>query len=133
MKKITICTDKNKLNLNFIHDFISNSYWGRGRTIEDTKKIIYYSLNFGIYLNENQIGYARVITDYTILAYLLDVFITESKRGNGYSLKLMDCIMNHPDLKNIRSWKLATIDAQGLYRKYGFELIKSPDMMGMKR
>lgn len=126
MKDIIINTEKGELNIEVIHGFIAGSYWGRGRTIEQTKKSINNSLNFGAYLETQQIGYARVITDYTLFAYLLDVFIIESQRGKGYSKKLMNHIMTHPKLKNIENWKLTTSDAHGLYQKYGFEKLQHP-------
>lgn len=129
MKHILITTEKSKLNVKFIHDFISNSYWGKERTLEQTKKSIKHSLNFGIYLDGIQIGYTRVVTDYTLFAYLMDLFIAESQRGKGYAIQLMDEIINHPELKNIDSWKLATIDAQGLYQKYGFKALENPEKM----
>lgn len=126
MKKVTIHTDVHKLNIALIHDFISHSYWGKGRTIEQTRKSIANSLNFGIYLDDEQIGYARVVTDFTIFAYLLDVFIIEQERGKGYSKNLMDYIMMYPKLQDVKSWKLATADAHGLYEKYGFVRVEDP-------
>ena len=129
MTEIIIDTDKSKLNTTFINDFISNSYWGKGRTLEQTQKIIENSLNFGVYLGNRQIGYARVVTDFTIFAYILDVFIVKNERRKGYSKKLMNHILTHPELKNIENWKLATLDAHGLYEKYGFNKIANPEKM----
>ena len=126
MKEIVIDTNYNKLNLTFINNFISNSYWGKGRTIEQMKKSIENSLNFGVYADGEQIGYARIISDFTFFAYLMDVFIIEKERGRGYSKKLMDYILNHPELKNVENWKLVTSDAHGLYEKYGFKKIANP-------
>ena len=129
MEKITIDTEKDRLDAQFITDFISNSYWGKGRTIEQTQKCIENSMNFGVYIDNEQIGYARVITDYTVFAYLSDVFIIEKERGKGYSKTLIDYIVNHPKLKHIEKWKLDTADAHGLYHKYGFRAIEDPKRM----
>lgn len=126
---IIISTEKNDLNLQLIHEFIATSYWGAGRTFDNTKKCINYSLNFGVYKNGQQIGYARVVTDYTLFAYLLDVFIMKSEQGKGYSKKLMNHIMTHPQLKDIQNWKLTTLDAHGLYEKYGFRILDNPRMI----
>ena len=129
-----ISTEKKDLDIKFINDFISKSYWGKGRTIEETKKCIENSLNFGMYSNGEQIGYARVVTDFAIFAYILDVFITEKERGKGLSIKIMNVILNHTELKTIKKWKLTTSDAHGLYRKFGFDLIERPEnLMERKR
>ncbi len=129
MDHIKVSSEKNKLNVKLIHDFISNSYWGKERNLEQTKKCIQNSLNFGIYINGVQIGYARVVTDYTLFAYLMDLFIIESERGKKYSIRLMNEIINHPELKNVNSWKLKSIGAQDLYRKYGFLTLEEPERM----
>lgn len=127
MDNIIISTDKEKLDLDFIHQFLSHSYWAKGRSPEAVRKSVDNSLNFGIYKDEKQIGFARVLTDYAVLAYLMDIFIIESERGKGYSKMLLEEIMKHPELKNIQSWKLVTKDAHELYRKYGFTTIKDPE------
>ncbi len=129
MDEITISTDSDKLDIKFINDFISSSYWGKGRKVEETKKCVKNSLNFGIYLNGKQIGYARIVSDLTVFAYIMDVFITETERGKGYSILLMDKIFNHSELKEVKNWKLSTIDVHILYQKYGFELLKNPQNM----
>jgi predicted GNAT family N-acyltransferase len=84
------------------------------------------SLCFGVYQNEKQIGYARVVTDHTNFAYLADVFIVEEYRGRGLSKWLMKCILNISELKEIKTWMLATRDAHGLYSQFGFEPLKEP-------
>ncbi len=129
MNTITISTDKNQLDINFIHAFISNTYWAKGRTIAEVKTCIDNSLNFGIYLNNQQIGYARVVTDYVAFAYLMDVFIIEQHQKQGYSTQLMEFILNYPELKSIKVWRLATTDAHYLYQKFGFTTLKSPEKM----
>lgn len=129
-----ISTKKSDLDIPFINDFISNSYWGRGRTIQETKICVENSLNFGMYSDGKQIGYARVVTDFAIFAYILDVFIIENERGKGFSIQIMNEIMNHTQLKNVKTWKLATSDAHGLYKKYGFNSIGKPEnLMERKR
>lgn len=129
MNTITISTDKNQLDINFIHVFISNTYWAKGRTIAEVKTCIDNSLNFGIYLNNQQIGYARVVTDNVAFAYLMDVFIIEQHQKQGYSTQLMEFILNYSELKSIKVWRLATTDAHYLYQKFGFTALKSPEKM----
>lgn len=129
MNTITISTDKNHLDIEFIHAFISNTYWAKGRTLVEVQTCINNSLNFGIYLNKQQIGYARVVTDYVAFAYLMDVFIVEEHRKQGYSSQLMDFILKHEALANVKVWRLATTDAHYLYQKFGFTALKSPEKM----
>ncbi|MGM8361594.1 GNAT family N-acetyltransferase [Flavobacterium sp. ARAG 55.4] len=126
---ITVCTDKNKLDIPFIHDFLKDIYWSAPRTIEEIKVCVENSFCFGIYSDNQQIGFARVITDYVVFAYLMDVFIDEKHRGNGYSSLLIDAMMNEPELQNIKIWRLATTDAHFLYEKFGFKLLAHPEKL----
>jgi GNAT superfamily N-acetyltransferase len=126
---ITISTDKTKLDVPFIQDFLKDIYWAAGRTIDEVQTTIDSSFCFGIYLNEVQIGFARVVTDYVVFGYLMDVFIAEEHRGNGYSSILIDAMMNEPVLKNIKIWRLATSDAHFLYEKFGFSALAHPEKM----
>jgi len=126
---IAISTDKSKLNVPFIQDFLKDIYWAAGRTIEEVQATIDSSVCFGIYLDDEQIGFARVITDYVVFAYLMDVFITESQRGKGYSSMLIDAMMKEPQLKDVKIWRLATSDAHFLYEKFGFTALAHPEKM----
>ena len=118
-------TDKSILQVNFIYDFLSNrSYWAKGRTKDQVLRSIDNSECFGIYKDAQQLGFARVISDFTIYAYLLDVFIVEEERGNGLGKFLLNSIMSHPELLQIKRWMLGTEDAHGLYKKYGFTSLK---------
>jgi len=126
---IAISTDKSKLNVPFIQDFLKDIYWAAGRTIEEVQVTIDSSVCFGIYLNDEQIGFARVITDYVVFAYLMDVFITPSQRGKGYSSVLIDAMMKEPQLKDVKIWRLATSDAHFLYEKFGFTRLAHPEKM----
>ncbi len=121
-----ISTDKSLLDIQMIITFLGNSYWAKGRPASIIERSIENSLCFGVYLNDKQIGFARVITDYAVFGYLADVFILEEYRGNGYSKKLIQRIIDHPDLKYIKRWILATKDAHGLYAKTGFRPLENP-------
>lgn len=120
-----ISTDKQKLDIKTIHTFLTNSYWSKGISVEKIIQSIENSLCFGLYDNK-QIGFARVVTDYTLFAYLADVFIIDEYRGRGLSKWLMECILNHPKLNNLRSWMLSTKDAHDLYEKFGFKPLEEP-------
>lgn len=122
-----ISTNKNELNLAFIHEFLTSSYWAKGRTLSEVKNTLKHSLCFGIYLGKKQIGFARVVSDYVIFAYLMDVFIIEEYRGKGYASLLIDHILNHNLLNGIKRWGLITRDAHFLYKKFGFEAHEHPE------
>jgi GNAT superfamily N-acetyltransferase len=126
---ITVSTDKNKLDITFIHNFLKDSYWAKDRTIEIVKISIENSLCFGIYLDNEQIGFARVVTDFAIFAYLMDVFIIEKHRGKGYSTILIDSMLTNPKLKSIKQWGLVTLDAHFLYKKFGFISVGNPEKL----
>lgn len=126
---ITVSTDKNKLNVPFIQNFLKDVYWAAGRTIEEVQRTIDSSFCFGVYLDEEQIGFCRVITDYVVFAYVMDVFITEEHRGKGYSSILIENMMNESELKEVKIWRLATSDAHFLYKKFGFNALATPEKM----
>ena len=117
----TISTDNALLDLSVVHDYLSNkSYWATGRSVETIKRSIEHSLAFGVYKGEQQIGFARVVTDYATFAWIADVFILGSFRGQGLGTWLMEIVISHPKLQGFRRWTLSTKDAHALYRKFGF-------------
>ena len=122
-----VTTDRSRLDLEMIHEFLASSYWAAGIPRDVFRRSIENSLCFGVFENDKQIGFARVITDYATYAYLADVFILESHRNRGLSKFLMECIIAHPQLQGLRRWTLATRDAHGLYAKFGFTPLRNPD------
>jgi GNAT superfamily N-acetyltransferase len=129
-----LSTDPSLLNLDAIHDYLSKeSYWAGGRSRETIARSISKSLCFGVYDAEGQIGFARVITDYTVHAYIADVFILPAARGRGLGKWLIQCILEHPQLQDVRKWMLDTRDAHGLYEQFGFALDKAGKHMEFRR
>ncbi|WP_298506497.1 GNAT family N-acetyltransferase [uncultured Maribacter sp.] len=131
-----ISTNKELLNVHFIHNYISAiSYWGKGRTLEEVKSTIENSLCFGVYTDEKvQIGFARVVTDYTFFGYIMDVIIDEKYQRKGIGKRLISFILNNKIIKNLSTVALKTKDAQELYIKYGFKTIgDSPLWMSMDK
>lgn len=124
---ITFSTDKSKLQIPVIHEFLTQSYWAKGRTIGDVEKSIKQSLCFGVYCDGNQIGFARVVTDYTIFAYLMDVFILAEYRGKGYSKQLIKAIHKNPELQSCKVWMLKTAGAHGLYKQFEYTALSHPE------
>jgi GNAT superfamily N-acetyltransferase len=124
--EFTISTETARLQMDAIVAFLSRSYWAQGRTRDVIERSIEHSLCFGLYAADRQIGFARVVTDRATFAYLCDVFVDESYRGQGLGKWLMAAVMNHPDLQGLRRWTLATRDAHGLYRQFGWTELKNP-------
>jgi N-acetylglutamate synthase-like GNAT family acetyltransferase len=129
MDDLIISDDKNKLDVELIHKFLTTSYWAEGRTIEEVKKSIEHSICFGVYKDGKQIGFARVVSDLTIIAYLMDVFIVEEYRGKGFSKLLLKKNFNDVGFKGVKKWILTTKDAHSLYASFGFEKLKNPDRL----
>jgi GNAT superfamily N-acetyltransferase len=122
-----VSTDPVRLDLDVIHGFLTNCYWAKGIPREVVARSIEHSLCFGVYDRSAQVGFARVVSDFATVAYLGDVFVLESHRGRGLSKWLMECIMRHPALQNLRRWMLLTRDAHGLYSQFGFAPLSSPE------
>lgn len=126
--RYTVSTDPTQFDVDMIHQFLSKrSYWASGVPVEVVKRSIAGSLCFGVFHGHQQVGFARVISDFSTMAYLADVFILEDYRGKGLGKLLMQSIMEHPDLQHLRRWLLGTLDAHGLYRQYGFTALKAPE------
>lgn len=134
-KQCYISTDKAKLNISFIHKYLSEvSYWAKGRSLELVEISIENSICFGVYNeNDQQVGFARVVTDYVVFAWLMDVFIDTPYRGKGFGKMLIDHIMKQPNLKKVNGIGLRTNDGHNLYRKYGFNEIPNPETWMLKK
>jgi GNAT superfamily N-acetyltransferase len=123
-----ISTDKTILSFDLIQRFMANeSYWAKTRTPEQMRRAIDNSLCFGVYHGDEQVGFARVVSDFATFAYLGDVFILDGYRGRGLSKWLMETIVSYPDLQGLRRWLLATKDAHGLYSRFGFNTLRFPE------
>ena len=123
-----ISTDRSRLDVELIHDFLSRtSYWASGRTLDVVQRSIENSLAFGIYMENHQVGFARVVTDYATFAWVADVFVLPEHRGRGLSKWLMEVMLSHPRLQGFRRWVLATKDAHALYARFGFIPLHRPE------
>jgi GNAT superfamily N-acetyltransferase len=147
--EFVLSTDPARLDLDVIHEFLTNCYWAKGIPRDVVVRSIEHSLCFGIYdqggkksllpakdeknrangkaKHDTQVGFARVVTDFATIAYLGDVFVLESHRGLGLGKWMMNCIMAHPALQNLRRWILLTRDAHGLYQQSGFKPVPAPE------
>lgn len=130
----SISTNIEELDMEMIHQYLSEeSYWAQHIPLKLVKQSIENSLNFGIFHETKQIGFARLITDKTTMAYLCDVFIIEAYQKKGLSSWLMETIMNHPELQGLRLWILLTSSANWLYEKHGFIQPTQPELYMEKR
>lgn len=123
----TISTDKSRLDVAMIHRFLSEqSYWARNIPLDVVRRAIENSLCFGAFHGHEQVGFARVVTDYAIFGYVGDVFVLPEHRGRGVSKLLMRAIREHPSLQGLRRWHLLTDDAHRLYEQFGFHSLEQP-------
>ena len=123
-----VTTDKARLDLSLVHSFLKTSYWAGGIPAEVVRRSVKNSLTFGLFRDDEQVGFARVVTDYATFAYLADVFVLEPHRGQGLGKWMMEVVFSHPELQGLRRWMLATRDAHGLYRKYEFAELEEPQI-----
>jgi GNAT superfamily N-acetyltransferase len=124
-----ISTDKSKLDRDLIYRYLSHeSYWAKGRSYQVVTRSIDNSICFGVFKGNEQVGFARVVSDQAVFAWILDVFILERYRKHGLGKMLIETIMDHPLLQNLQRWGLTTDDAHGLYERYGFGRIKRPEI-----
>lgn len=128
MHEVTITTAVEDQDVDVIHRFLSEeSPWAKGIPRSLVQESIQNSLNFGLFVKNAQVAYARVISDYATFAYLLDVFVLREYRGRGYSRQLMDAVIAHPKLQGLRRFVLVSSTARGLYQKYGFSPLAKPE------
>ncbi|AWP35314.1 N-acetyltransferase (plasmid) [Pantoea vagans] len=116
-----ISTDREKLDVQAIHGYLTRSTWAKGIPLDVVCASIENSLNFGVFHNETQIGLARLITDYATFAYLCDVYVLEEYQGGGLGRWVMECVHSHPVFEQLRRIMLFTTTAPWLYEKFGYE------------
>jgi GNAT superfamily N-acetyltransferase len=124
-----ISTDRARLDVALVHEFLRTSYWAEGRQRSVVERSIEHSLCFGVYHFGRQVAFARVVSDRAVFAYLMDVFVVPEFRGRGISKALMRAVLDHPDLQNLRLFLLATRDAHALYERFGFRPLAEPERM----
>lgn len=126
--RITVTTNPEFISVDVVHGYLTRSYWAKGIGRNLVERALKYSLCFGLLEDDTQIGFARVITDYTAIGYLADVFVLESHQGRGLGTFLVESVLAHPELQTLRRFILVTADAHDLYRKFGFDTPGQPEM-----
>lgn len=123
----TVTTDPARMDVDVIHGYLARAYWSAGMPRTTLVRAMRYSLCFGLFEWDAQIGFVRVVTDYTTFAYVCDVFVLESHQGKGLGTWMMQCVRQHPEIQGLRRWHLVTHDAHALYSKIGFSLLSNPE------
>ncbi|MBS1713431.1 MAG: GNAT family N-acetyltransferase [Armatimonadetes bacterium] len=129
---LTVTTDSGRIDVETVHRWLSGSYWAANRTLDEQRRAMASSVNFGAFAGDRLIGFARVVTDGTTFAWLCDVIVDPEERGKGVGRALMDGVFAHPDLVGIRMTVLATRDAHELYRPYGFDEVEHRNVMARR-
>ncbi len=133
MKELRISTDIREMDIALIHNYLSKqSYWAKGRGKEEVMKSMENAICFAVFDGKEQIGFARLVTDYVVFAWLMDVFVIDEYKSKGVGRFLMDHIMNLPELQEVNGFGLRTKDAHDFYRKYGFHQISEPEIWMQK-
>jgi GNAT superfamily N-acetyltransferase len=129
-----ISTDSARLDVDYVHAFLTTSYWSPGVPRDTVARAIAGSLCFGLYAPDGaQCGFARVVTDRATYAWLADVFVDPAHRGHGLGVRLVETVLAHPELQGLRRWALATRDAHGLYERFGFTPLPDPSSHMIRR
>jgi GNAT superfamily N-acetyltransferase len=124
----TVTCDPAKMDRTLIAEFLASSYWAKGIPPTTVERSMAHSLCFALLDGDQQVGFARVISDYATFAFLNDVFVLSAYRGRGLSKWLIECVTSHSELQGLRRWILATRDAHSLYGKFGFTPLKKPEV-----
>lgn len=122
-----VSTDPARLDIEGTAAFLATTYWARGRPESIVRRSIEQSIAFGVYDGEQQVGFARVVSDRSTFGWVCDVFVRDSHQGRGLGMWLMRCVLAHPDLQDLRRWLLASTSARGLYQRLGFTPLPAPE------
>lgn len=126
--------DPDRVDIDLVHEFLRTAYWSAGVPREVVERSVANSLCVGVYADDGrQVGFARAVTDRATFAYIADVFVDESSRGEGLGRFVVEALLDHPELQGLRRWMLATADAHELYRSYGFVEPPNPDRLMVRQ
>lgn len=120
-KGFAVSTDPSLFDLDFVHRALNATYWAKNRPRSVVEESIRNSICFGVYdqQTKKQVGFARVVTDHATFSWLCDVIIDDGHRNKGLGKMLMSAVTAHPSVRNTVSL-LGTLDAHGLYEKFGY-------------
>ncbi|UCI05346.1 GNAT family N-acetyltransferase [Mesorhizobium sp. B1-1-8] len=133
MRNLEISFDHSRIDFRATSDQLMASYWGSARSDEMHHRAFANSLCAGAYMDGEQVGFARAITDYTVFAYIADVIIWPEHRGRGIGKRLVQALIDHPEVRTVSHWSLSTSDAHSLYEKFGFKTSTDGRYMRLER
>ncbi len=125
--QFSVSTDPERLDIAATAEFLATTYWAPEISESVVRRSVANSIVFGLYDDDRQIGFAKVVSDRATFAWVGDVFVLDDYRGLGLGLWLMRCVLAHPDLQELRRWMLASTSARGLYEKLGFKALRGPE------
>lgn len=128
-----VTTDVGQLDLDTVERFLHKSYWAADRPRTTIARSVRHSLSFVLLCGDTQVGFARVVTDYSDFAWLCDVYVDDAHRGRELGKFLVETVLQHPELQGLRRWILATRDAHGLYAQFGFRALANPEIWMERR
>jgi GNAT superfamily N-acetyltransferase len=126
MSRYEISTDAARLDVTAIHAFLTEAYWSPGIPRATVERAIRHSVCVGAYLDERQVGFARIVTDHATFAYLADVYVLADHRGQGLSKRMLSDLFARDELQGLRRMLLVTRDAHALYAQFGFTALAAP-------
>jgi GNAT superfamily N-acetyltransferase len=133
--EFSISTDPARVDVVAVHAFLTESYWATGRSIETQRRAVEHShLVVGAYDADGaQVGFGRMVTDLATYGWLADVYVLEGARGSGLGAAMVQTIVEHPDVVDVKWQFLATADAHDLYRKFGYTDLGQPEIWMHRR
>lgn len=133
-ERYEISTDPARMQIDEIWGYPRGSYWSPDIRREVTQRAVENSICVGAFekASGRQIGFARAASDRATFAWLCDVYVLEEHRGQGLSKAMVRALVEHPDLQTLRRWLLATRDAHGLYKQFGFVPVEVDRWMEFK-
>ena len=132
---IHFCDGYEKMDFTKVTDMLATSYWSEGIEMDEVMKAASNSaLVVGAFIDNEQIGYARAVSDKTRFASITDVYVDEHYRNQGIGQKLVNYILENESLNDVYNWIISTRDAHGLYASCGFQPLAEPQrMMALRR
>lgn len=126
-------TDKKKLNTTVIHKVLSKNEFTKGVTFDTVKKSIKKSLCFGLYKDGQNVGFARIVSDYATISYISDIFILEEHYTEELYAWMVESILSHPELVDVKNWLVKNNNGYSVYDKFGFEKYDEAQKILIKR
>ena len=124
---LRISADRAELDFERVHAFLRDSYWAAGIPAATLRRALDHSVCYSGFIDGAQIAFARAVTDQATFAYVADVFVSDTHRGQGHGRAIVTALLADPRLQGLRRLHLVTRDMQRLYAGLGFEPLSQPE------